>query len=326
MSAGPSVDAAVRVGSSRGGTARAGPPPVVAVVGPTAAGKSAVAREVAARVDAEIVAVDAFTIYRGMDIGTATPSAADRAAVPHHLVDELEPEQDCSAQWFQARARQAIAGVHERGRCALLVGGSGLYFRAVVDPLEFPPTDAAVRAAVAERHPDAAAAHAALRRADPDAATRMDPGNHRRALRALEVLELTGRRFSDWRRCWERFDSVYPRLTVVGLDLPREALWARIAARVDDMLAAGFVDEAAALHGRRLSRTAAAAIGYRELWAHLDGEQSLDEARERIIVRTRRYAARQQRWFARDPRVRWMDADSAIEVAATAGARDHRRR
>jgi len=295
-------------------------PRVVAIIGPTASGKSAAARHLAGRLDAEIVAVDAFTIYRGMDIGTATPTRAERSAVRHHLVNELEPEQDCSAQWFQVRAREAIAEVHGRGRAALLVGGSGLYFRAVVDPLEFPPTDATVRHDLSVRYRDAAAAYEALRAADPEAAARMDPGNHRRAVRALEVQALTGRPFSDWRRCWERYESVYRNLEVIGLEVPRTLLWERIAARVDEMLAAGFVDEAAALRGRRLSRTAAAAIGYAELEAFLDEKTTLDEARERTIVRTRRYAARQQRWFARDPRVRWVPADAAVELAVAVGA------
>jgi tRNA dimethylallyltransferase len=289
-------------------------PRVVALIGPTAAGKSAVAQRVAGRLDAEIVAVDAFTIYRGMDIGTDTPTAAQRAAIPHHLVNALEPEQGCSAQWFQGRAREAIADVVGRGRHALLVGGSGLYFRAVVDPLEFPPTDTSVRADLDVHYPDALAAFAALRAVDPLSAMRMDPANRRRAIRALEVYELTGRPFSDWRRCWDRFESVFPRLEVVGLDVARATLWERIAARVDAMLAAGFVDEDAALRGRRLSRTATAAIGYAELWEYLDGSTTLDEARERIVIRTRRYAARQQRWFARDPRVRWMQSMKAVEA------------
>lgn len=290
-------------------------PPVVAIVGPTAAGKSAVARQLAQRCDAEIVAVDAFTIYRGMDIGTATPTPDEMAAVPHHLVNELEPEQECSAQWFQAQARQAIAQVHARGRTAVLVGGSGLYFRAVIDPLEFPPTDATVRRDVAARYPDARAAHAALRRVDAAAAAQMDPGNHRRAIRALEVFTLTGRRFSDWRRCWDSYDAIYANLQVIGVDVAQDVLWQCIETRVDAMLMHGLLDEAAALRGRRLSRTAAAAIGYAEMWAHLAGELTLEQARERTIVRTRRYGARQQRWFDRDPRVRWTDADTAATWA-----------
>jgi len=305
---------------------------VVALVGPTAAGKSAAAQHLARRLGegersepvggdrlgegAEIVAVDAFTIYRGMDIGTATPTPQERAAVPHHLVNELEPEQDCSAQWFQRRARRVIAEVLGRGHHALLVGGSGLYFRAVVDPLEFPPTDREVRAAITRRHPTAEAAFAALRVVDPATASRMDARNHRRAIRALEVFELTGRPFSDWQRSWERYEAIFPQLEVIGLDLPRETLQERIAARVDAMLAGGLVAEAAALRDRRLSRTARAAIGYAELWDHLAGRVSLAEARERIIVRTRRYAARQRRWFARDPRVRWVHSTDVIEAIA----------
>jgi tRNA dimethylallyltransferase len=291
-----------------------GAPRIVALVGPTAAGKSAVAQRVAPRLGAEIIAVDAFTIYRGMDIGTATPSPAERAAVPHHLVNELEPEQDCSAQWFQRRAREAIADVVSRGRYALLVGGSGLYFRAVVDPLEFPPTDHEVRAALDARHPDAPSAFAALQAVDPDTAARIDPANRRRAIRALEVHELTARPFSDWRRCWDRHESIYPGLEVVGLDMPRAALWERIAARVDGMLAAGFVAEADALRGRALSRTATAAIGYAELWDHLAGHATLEEARTRVITRTRRYAARQRRWFMQDPRVGWMYSTDAADA------------
>jgi tRNA dimethylallyltransferase len=287
---------------------------IVALVGPSATGKSAVAQRLAPRIGAEIIAVDAFTIYRGMDIGTATPPVAERAAVPHHLVNDLEPEQDCSAQWFQRRARQAIADVLSRGRNALLVGGSGLYFRAVIDPLEFPPTDPDVRAALDARYPDAASAFAALQTVDPDTAARMDPANRRRAVRALEVHDLTGRPFSDWRRCWERYESIYPGLEVVGLDLPRAALWDRIAARVDAMLAAGFVEEAAALRGKSLSRTAAAAIGYAELWDYLADRTTLEEARTRIVVRTRRYAARQRRWFMQDPRVNWMYSTDAVEA------------
>ncbi|HSK95713.1 MAG TPA: tRNA dimethylallyltransferase, partial [Euzebyales bacterium] len=232
------------------------------------------------------------------------------------LVNELEPEQDCSAQWFQARARHAIAEVLDRGHHALLVGGSGLYFRAVVDPLEFPPTDPDVRAGIAQRYRDAETAFAALRAVDPLTASRMDPRNHRRAIRALEVRELTGRPFADWQRGWERYESVFPQLEVVGVDVARATLWERIAARVDAMLARGFVADAAALRGRPLSRTAAAAIGYAEIWDHLAGGTSLAEARERIIVRTRRYAARQRRWFARDPRVRWMHSTDVIEATA----------
>jgi tRNA dimethylallyltransferase len=284
---------------------------MLAVVGPTAAGKSAVAHSLAMRRGAEIVAVDAFTIYRGMDIGTATPSSQQQAEVPYHLINELEPEQDSTVQWFRTRARTVINQILARGRRVLLVGGSGLYFRAVVDPLEFPPTDPVVRADLERRLPDAAAAFAELAAADPEAAQCMDPANHRRAIRALEVLAISGRPFSAWRRDWDSYESVYPDLQVIGLDLTREQLERRITTRVDAMLQSGFLREAAALHGRQLSRTAAAAIGYAELWDHLAGRSTLPEARHRIIIRTRQYAARQRRWFARDPRVRWTRWDDA---------------
>jgi tRNA dimethylallyltransferase len=286
---------------------------VTAVVGPTAAGKSQVAAAAAPDLDAEIVAVDAFTIYRGMDIGTDKPVAG---AIRYHMVDVLDPSQECTAQWFQQQARVAIADVLARGRRALLVGGSGLYFRAVVDALEFPPTDPQVRRAIEERYPDAASAHAAVRAVDPEGAGRLDPANRRRAIRALEVHELTGRPFSAFQVAWDRHESIYPDLRVIGLDVDRATLSDRIARRVDAMLTAGWLDEAARLRSRRLSRTSAAAIGYAELCAHLDGACSLGEARERIIVRTRRYAVRQLRWFAADPRVTWMDPTAAVEMLA----------
>ncbi|HSJ43480.1 MAG TPA: tRNA (adenosine(37)-N6)-dimethylallyltransferase MiaA [Euzebyales bacterium] len=292
---------------------------VTAIVGPTASGKSQVAAAAAANLGAEIVAVDAFTIYRGMDIGTDKPVAG---AIRHHMVDVLDPSQECTAKWFQQRARAAISEVLARGRRALLVGGSGLYFRAVVDPLEFPPTDPRVRRAIEERYPDASSAHAALRAVDPYGAERLDLANRRRAIRALEVHELTGRPFSAFQVAWDRHESIYPDLQVIGLEVDRAVLSDRITRRVDAMLAAGWLDEAARLRSRGLSRTAAAAIGYAELWAHLDGACPLDEARERIIARTRRYAVRQLRWFAADPRVTWMDPTAA---AAELLGRDVRR-
>lgn len=291
-------------------------PPVTAIVGPTAAGKSAVAGAVAAALQAEIIAVDAFTIYRGMDIGTATPV---EPSVRHHMVDVLEPSAECTAQWFQDRARRAIADVLGRGRHPLLVGGSGLYFRAVVDPLEFPPTDPQVRDGLERRYPSAAAAHDALCAVDPASAETVDPGNWRRAIRALEVFELTGRPFLSWRVAWDDYTSRYPGLRVVGIDITRDALSDRIVKRVDTMLAAGWVDEATRLRTQTLSRTAAAAIGYAELWDHIDGGCTLAEARERIIIRTRRYAVRQQRWFAADPRVRWMPPAAAAAEWLRAG-------
>lgn len=293
-------------------------PIVLALIGPTGAGKSTIALDVARDLGAEIVAVDAFTVYRGMDVGTAKPSLADRRAVPHHLVDVLAPTETCTVEWFQSAARAAVDDVLARGRVPLLVGGSGLYFRAVVDPLEFPPTDAEVRAEIAGRYADdPARAHAALAVVDPAAAGRIDPANLRRSVRALEVMALTGRPFSDWRRAWDRYESVYPGLRVVGVSVDRADLARRIDQRVDAMLAGGWVEECARLRRLQLSATARQAIGYAELFVHLDGRLSLADAVEQIKVRTRQFAARQDRWFRRDPRVEWVSADQAPEQLRT---------
>ncbi len=282
------------------------PDPVLALVGPTASGKSDIALDFAARWGAEIVAVDAFTVYRGMDVGTAKPTRKQRDRVPHHAIDLLEPEQECTVQWFQAQARAAVRDVVSRGRSPLLVGGSGLYFRAVVDDLVFPPTDPDVRAALEARHAaDPPAAHARLAQRDPAAAARIDPDNLRRVVRALEVIELTGSTFSSWRTAWDEHHSVFPGLAVVGVARDRDDLSARVDQRVGTMLARGLVEECRALAGRRLSRTARQAIGYAEVFEHLTGRLDLATAHEQIRVRTRRYALRQQRWFQADPRVAW---------------------
>ena len=290
-------------------------PAIPAIVGATGTGKSAVAMAIAEQIGAEVVAVDAFTVYRGMDVGTAKPSASDRKRVRHHLIDVLDPSEASSVEWFQSAARAAIDDVLLRGRTPLLVGGSGLYFRAVVDPLEFPPTDARVRAAIERRYAEAPdRAHADLAAVDPDAAARMDPGNIRRAVRALEVIELTGRRFSDWRLAWDSWEPAYPGLVVVGLSGGRPALASRLDTRVDAMLANGWLDECRRLAGRELSATARQAIGYGELLDHLAGALDYEAAVERIKVRTRQYAARQDRWFRSDPRVQWSSADHAPDL------------
>ncbi len=297
--------------AAAGASASAGPPssgPVRAILGPTGAGKSALALGVAEAAAAagaphELVAVDAFTVYRGMDVGTAKPTAADRARVPHHLVDVLDPSETLSVVRFRDLARAAIADVHARGAVALLVGGSGLYWRAVVDGLDFPPTDPAVRAAVEERlGGDLGAARAELDARDPAAAARIPPGNLRRMVRALEVLDLTGRPFSAWDDGWERYAAVYADLDVVLLDPPDDALRTSISDRAAAMVADGLLDEERRLAAAPRSRTAAAAIGYAEAAAVLRGDLPEAELAATIAARTWRYARRQRAWFRADPR------------------------
>jgi tRNA dimethylallyltransferase len=298
-----------------------------AVVGPTAGGKSALAREVAARLASvgaapEIVAVDAFTLYRGMDIGTAKPTPTERAEVPHHLVDVVEPDREVTVAEFQVAARAAIDDIAARGGLPVLVGGSGLYFRAVVDDLRFPPTDDATRVALEERWAGRAVdAWEHLRGLDPDAADRIDPANLRRTVRALEVIELTGERFSSYATAWDRYDSIYPGLRVAYLEPPTPVLRERIDHRARAMVDAGLVDEAAELRARvgRLSRTARQAIGYREAFAVIDDELDASELADAIAARTWGYARRQRSWFRRDPRCEPAPADQLRERLTAGG-------
>jgi tRNA dimethylallyltransferase len=281
---------------------------VRAILGPTAAGKSALALQVAEAATAagephEIVAIDAFTVYRGMDVATAKPSLEDRRRVPHHLVDVLDPAEELTVVRFRDLARAAIADVHSRGATALLVGGSGLYWRAVVDGLSFPPTDAAVRERITSRlGEDAQAAHAELAQRDRRAADGIPPRNLRRIIRALEVLELTGTPFSAWDDGWSRYASVYPRLDVAYLEPPAEELRHRITRRAEAMISGGLLEEARALSVTARSRTASAAIGYREAAAVLAGELTPESLARTIAERTWRYARRQRAWFRADPR------------------------
>jgi tRNA dimethylallyltransferase len=291
----------------------------LAIVGPTASGKSALALEVARALgDIELVSVDSMQVYRGLDIGTAKPSPAEQASVPHHLIDVAEPTEEWSVKRFQEEARAAVADIEARGKRALLVGGTGLYVQAVIDPLTFPPEDRAVRERILAR----AATDdlfAELQRHDPEAAAAIEPGNTRRIVRALEVIELTGRPFSSFGTGLQTYgETVFP-VRIAGVWLTRRVLDARIAARVQQMRDAGLVDEVRALRDRgALSRTAAQAIGYREVLAALDGDgldgdaldgnTDLDTALDAVVVRTRQFARRQRMWFRRDPRIAWFGA------------------
>ncbi len=300
--------------------------PIVAVVGPTASGKTALAVEVALRLGGEVVNADAFQLYRGMDVGTAKPTPAERRGVPHHLLDVLDVTQEATVAGYQRAAGQVLDAVAARGRHAVLVGGSGLYVRAVLDGLEIPPTDPAVRARLEAElvTVGAPALHARLTERDPAAAAAILPSNGRRVVRALEVGELTGGPF---RATLPAGAYVRPAVQV-GLDVPRALLDERIAARVDRMWDAGLVDEVRGLRAAGLAsgRTAARALGYAQVLRMLDGELGEREAKEQTAQATRRYARRQESWFRRDPRVTWLPFDASdllhrvVDLARTLGA------
>jgi tRNA dimethylallyltransferase len=285
----------------------------LALVGPTASGKSQLALGLArARPDVELVSIDSMQVYRGLDVGTAKPTPAEQAEVRHHMIDVADPLDEWSVARFQTAARDAVHDIEARGRRAVLVGGTGLYVRAVIDSLDLPPEDHDVRLALEARTatPDGlAAAYDELVRRDPPAAARVEPGNRRRIVRALEVLAITGRPFSSFGPAAGLGEFPTPVLDCVqvGIWLPRAVVATRIGARVAAMRHRGLVDEVAWLSATgRLSRTARQAIGYEEVLDHLEGrEPSLDDALERAAARTRRFARRQRMWFRRDPRITW---------------------
>lgn len=286
------------------------PSVVVAVVGPTATGKSDLALALAEALGGEVVNADAMQLYRGMDIGTAKLSPAERRGVPHHQIDVLDVTQEASVAAYQRAARADLTAVAARGARGLLVGGSGLYVRAVLDHLDFPGTDPHLRAdltARAERL-GAAALHAELARADPAAAAAIDPANARRVIRALEVVTLTGGPFTA--RLPE--DATLLPAVQIGLRLDREALDQRIARRAAAMFQAGLVAETEALLAANgeFSRTASRAVGYAQALAVLAGDLTGEEALESTVLATRRLARRQEKWFRRDARVRWFDVEA----------------
>jgi tRNA dimethylallyltransferase len=281
---------------------------VIAVVGPTAAGKSDLGVALAQRLGGEVINADSMQLYRGMDIGTAKLAPHERGGVPHHLLDIWDVTQAANVADYQRLARAEIDRLHAAGRVPVLVGGSGLYVRAAIDALEFPGTDAAVRARLeAElemRGPGAL--HARLAAVDPGAAHAILPSNGRRIVRALEVVEITGRPFT---ANLPGHESVYDTVQI-GVQLPRPDLDARINVRVDRMWDAGFVAEVRALEeaGLREGRTAARALGYQQILAFFAGERTENEARAETVRATKRFARRQESWFRRDPRVEWLTA------------------
>ncbi|MCU1607441.1 MAG: miaA [Modestobacter sp.] len=283
-------------------------PPVVAVVGPTATGKTALAVALAHRLDGEVVNADSMQLYRGMDIGTAKPDLAEREGVPHHLLDLWQVREPASVAEYRQQARARIDRLRAAGVVPVLVGGSGLYVRAVLDELDFPGTDPALRARLADELDalGAQALHTRLASVDPAAAAAILPSNGRRLVRALEVIELTGRPFTAQ---LPAPTPHYPAITV-GLDRAADELDRRIAERVDRMWTAGFVTEVEALtaDGLREGPTASRALGYAQVLQQFDGVLSAEEARERTVTATRRFVRRQRSWFRRDDTTTWFDA------------------
>lgn len=285
---------------------------LIAIVGPTASGKSDVAIELAKRIGGEVISADSMQIYKGMDIGTAKVTRKEMQGVPHHLIDIVEPTEPFSVAEYQGLARQKIDEITRRGKIPILVGGTGLYVRSVIDKLEFPSGEvtSAVRRRLEERAEQEGgdALYGELIVKDPAAAGIVHPKNVRRVIRALEVIELTGRPFSEFHREWKNRESVYD-LEMFGLTMDREKLRERINRRVDRMIEGGLLDEVKDLVARGYERflTSQQAIGYKELIGYLEGETSLEEAVDTLKARTRQYAKRQLTWFRADSRVRWID-------------------
>ena len=295
----------------------------IAVVGPTATGKSRLGIALARALGGEVVNADAMQLYRGMDIGTAKVTDAERRGVPHHLLDVLDVTETASVAAYQRDARAVVDRLLAAGRRPILVGGSGLYVRAVLDDLEFPGTDAGIRARLEAElaATGAETLHARLAERDPVAATAILPSNGRRVVRALEVIELTGRPFSATmpRPGPARWDTVQ-----VGLDLDTATLDTRVDQRVAGMFADGLVDEVRRLEkeGLREGRTATRALGYQQVLDALDGHHDLAEAAEATARATRRFVRRQRSWFRRDQRVHWLDATrpDLLEAALALGS------
>ena len=287
------------------------------MVGVTASGKSALALELARRLpDIELVSIDSMQVYRGMDIGTAKPTPAERAEVPHHLLDVADPTEEFTVARFQRAFRAAIGDIESRGHRALLVGGTGLYLRAAIDDLDIPGRFPEVRAELEAEADTVAPARAARPVVDPVAADRMEPTNRRRVVRALEVTLGSGRPFSSFGPGLG--DHRPSRFALLGVWLPRPVVAERIARRYADQVAAGFVDEVRGLAETGLGRTARQALGYKELLAHLAGECTEEEAIDLAVRRTRRFARRQRVWFQRDPRITWVGAGDDPMVALPA--------
>ena len=281
---------------------------LIVICGATATGKSDLAVSLAKEIDAEIINSDSMQLYQGMDIGTAKLSLVERQGIPHHLLDVLEVTEDANVAWYQSQARAQISDIHSRGKSAVIVGGTGLYIKAILDELNFPDTNPAIREAL-EREAEELGAQVLferLEKLDPAAALAIDRANTRRIVRALEVIEITGKPFT---ANLPRKDSeLYPGARQFGLVMDRESLSERISERVDRMYAAGLVDEVDRCieAGITTARTAQLALGYAQVIAMRRGELTLDAAIEETKRATRQYARRQETWFSRDARIKWL--------------------
>lgn len=288
--------------------------PVIAIVGPTAVGKSSLAMSVAERIGAEIVNADSMQCYVGMDIGTAKPTAAERSQVRHHVIDVWSPRHEVSVVEFRDAARSAILDIHQRGRLPLLVGGSWLYVQAIVDDIDFPPTNPGIRQRLESECSELGVEvmYERLKALAPQVAVDILPGNQRRIIRALEVIELTGTFNARLPEAKSWLPTVW-----CGLDVDRSALDHRIADRVDRMWREGFVDEVRSLSAVGMGKTAQRALGYSQILASLAGDCSEDQARQETVVATRQFARRQQRRFRSNPRVQWLTEPHSIEQIRT---------
>ena len=281
---------------------------LVVIAGATATGKSSLSVELAQAIDAEIINADSMQVYRGMDIGTAKISVEERQGIPHHMLDVLDVNQDSTVAWYQSGAREVIDEIHSRGKNVVMVGGTGLYIKAVIDELNFPDTDPMVRHTLNKEAEELGidAMFARLEKLDPAAAIAIDRANLRRIIRALEVIEITGKPFT---ANLPREESIrYPDARQFGLVMDRELLSTRIDERVNTMFEEGFVEEVQKLMpvGLLEGRTAQRALGYSQIVSHLQGEVSLDAAIEETKRATRQYARRQETWFSRDARIKWI--------------------
>ena len=281
---------------------------LVVLAGATATGKSSLSVELAQAIDAEIINADSMQVYRGMDIGTAKITLEERQGISHHMLDVLDDNQDSNVAWYQSGAREVIDEIHSRGKSVVMVGGTGLYIKAVIDELNFPDTDPMVRHTLNKEAEDLGidAMFARLEKLDPAAAIAIDRANLRRIIRALEVIEITGKPFT---ANLPREESIrYPEARQFGLVMDRELLSERIDQRVNTMFENGFVEEVQKLMSSGLleGRTAQRALGYSQIVSHLQGETSLDAAVEETKRATRQYARRQETWFSRDARIKWI--------------------